>query len=366
MTVLLCALAVFGVACTDAPENRGRMDTSDVYTMEVGQDSSLEKGRTFSETNSSRTETFTFTRASDVQSFRYRAYYDGTYKFHVEPACKFEVYVHSGSIVTDWWQEAPCDQDLSAGYEYTIEVRVTTTEHLNEPINLVITTPNTSTKDITGCYSFVDDYTGDLEYYTFTAPRAGKYKFTIKDVNAMDFLNSNGKVIDYTGWDSWSKELSKGYQLTIKIKRMDFKSGKLYGYVEYPPEDIDVTDIVAQHGIVAFKFTPMWAEQSVNLVISPSASKSYTISNGDVGVQEIVSQSFFGSVDYLYSTMLNYARVNYQLGDKKPGEDGILTTTLQSGEKAKITLKAESKLDEKERWLTICEKGTEKTYLPYE
>ena len=366
MSVLFCVIIVLGSACSGSPENRGRLDMEGVHVMEIGQDSTLETNRTFGESKKTTTETFTFTRANDVQSFRYRAYHNGTYKFHVEPACKFEVYVHSGSIVTDWWQEAPCDKDLSANYEYTIEVRVTTTDHLNQPINLIITTPNLTDQDITGCRSFVDDYNGDLEYYTFTAPRDGKYTFTIKGVNAMDFLNSNGTVIDYTGWDSWSKEMTKGYKLTIKIKRMDFNKGKLYGYIEYPTEVIDVTDVLEEHNLVAFKFTPMWAGQSVDLVIKPSESKSYTISNTDVGVQEIVSQGCFGEVDYMYSTMLNYAKITYQLGDNKPGSNGIITTNLQSGEQAKIMVTAESKLDEKERWLTICKKGAVKEYLPYE
>lgn len=343
-------------------EKRGPLDTTDVNFMGLGGYESLETARTFSEKKSFSEQTFTFKSKADVQSFRYRAYHTGTYTFSVDPNCDFSVYVHGGNLITDWFEKTPCTYDLNANYEYTIEVKLNDEAYLNQPIKLRVTTPNTSEQNITGCRSFVDDWTGETEYYTFTAPADGKYSFTIKNNGQMKIINK-GKVIDYTGWDTWSHEFKKGATITIMLNYMHDKSVKtVYGYVKYPSETIDITSMVNENPALALKYEPLWEKREVKLTLSPSQTTTYVISNTDIGVTKTLEKSVIGHSKEYYNCEEGYGIVPLKV-EHWNVERGEQTITVQAGETATIIINGvDEKSLNKDYYITIFTKGTEKSY----
>ncbi len=347
-------------------EKRGPLDTTDIPTVGLGGYEELETKRTFSEQKSYTEHSFTFESTSDVQSFRYKSYHTGTYTFSAEPNCDFSVYVHGGNIVTDWFEKTPCTYDLNANYEYTIEVKLNDSSYTNTPITLKVTTPNTSEQNITGCRSFVDDWTGETEYYTFTAPIAGKYTFTIKNNGMVNMIN-NGKVVDYTGWDTWSKEFKKGATMIIELERMFNKDVKtVYGYINYPTETIDITSMVEENPAVALKYEPLWEKREVILKLSPRETTTYVISNTDVGVTGILESNGIGHSNMRYKCDEGYGIVPMYVGEWHV-ESGSQTITVKAGETATIKISGvDAKNLDKEYYITIFEQSIEKAYKPDE
>lgn len=373
MKRLLCLIISLMLVCCSLAscsmvkeEKRGQLDTTNVPTVDLGGYESLEAKRTFSDKRSFSEYSFTFKSTSDVQSFKYKAYHTGTYTFSVEQNCDFSVYVHGGNLVTDWFEKAPCTYDLNANYEYTIEVKLGDSSYLNTPIKLKVTTPNTSVQNITGCRSFVDDWTGETEYYTFTAPVAGKYTFTIKNNGQVNMIN-NGEVVDYTGWDTWSKEFKKGATMIIELERMHRKDIKtVYGYVQYPTETIDITSIVKENPSVALKYEPLWADREVILTLSPSETTTYVVSNTDVGVRRTLEKRAIGGTSEYFYADEGYGIVDMYV-ENYHVERGSRTITVQAGETATIKIcGVDEKSLDKEYYITIFEQDIEKTYKPVE
>ena len=358
LPLLLC-LCLLLPGCGKGEDQRGRLDTTSIPVVEIQQEA-LEVKRTFSSEKSSSTQTFTFSSASDVQSFRYCAYYTGTYTFTA--TCGLSVYVHGGNLVTDWFEAVPCTYDLKANYEYTIEVKLNDAACVDQPVTLTVTTPNISEQSITGCRSFEDTWTGEDEYYTFVAPRAGKYSFTIEGVGEMEII-SNGKVIATTGWDTWSKEFPKDGKITIHIKYMQSKSTtKVLGSITYPPEVIDITDVLEENPCVVLKYKPQHEEQDLVLEFTLPQTKKLLFSNTDVGVQWFVEGGLFGSDQKQYRCTEGYGILNCRIGERELSGDYIMTATA----KEKYTISIKTEADGKEYYLTVFSPDAVKTYLPYE
>ena len=148
----------FLLASCAPEETRGELDKTNITVLEVGMDSSLIKEKVFSSETSKLHYSFRFGSTIDVQSIRFRAYYDGKYKFNMADGYKASIYAHTGSITTDFWEDLPCEQSLKAGYEYTIEIKIHNASDVNKDLTLEVETPATNTKDISDCISFVDDY----------------------------------------------------------------------------------------------------------------------------------------------------------------------------------------------------------------
>ena len=332
---------------------------TDVPVIEVGNDDSLEQNRIFSEQKISSDKVFTFSSLADVQSFRYQAYYTGTYTFTADPACGLSVYVHGGNIITDWFEATPCMYDLNANYEYTIEVKISNEAYIGTPIALTISTPNLSEQIITGCRSFSDTWTGETEYYKFVAPRTGEYTFTIQNVGRMNII-SGDKVIDYTGFDSWTREIQAGGAITIEIERMH-SSGtqKINGSIKYPPVTLDITELLEENSCIALKYTPMWKDWPLTLEFSLSEEKSLVISNTDVGIQCIS-----GRRDPLFDCLAGYGIVECRIDGVKL--ENSRTIVAKQGEKRTLVLSGLSDMnDEKEYYITIFASDTAKSYLDY-
>ena len=358
MALLVTSLASCSIL--GAGGNRGALDMTDIPVIEVGNDESLEQNRTFSEQKISSDRVFTFNSTADVQSFRYKAYYTGTYTFTADPNCGLSVYVHGGNIITDWFAATPCTYDLNANYEYTIEVKINDEAYVGTPVTLVVSTPNLSEQVITGCRSFADTWTGETEYYTFVAPRTGEYTFTIENVGRMNII-SGGKVIDYTGFDSWTREIKAGGAITIEVERMHTSgTQKINGSIKYPPVTIDITELLEENSCIALKFTPMWKDWPLTLEFSLSETKSLVISNTDVGVQSV---SGMGR-DPRYDCLSGYGIVECRIDGIKL--DSYRTIVAKQGEKRTLTLSGLSNVnDGKEYYITIFASDVTKSYLDY-
>ena len=368
MKKLSCLILIIALLITSLPscgmfgaeEKRGGLDLTNVPVIEVGNDETLEQNRTFTEEKISSDRVFTFSSLSDVQSFKYQAHYTGTYTFTADPACGLSVYVHGGNIITDYFKETPSTYDLNANYEYTIEVKISSEAYINTPVTLTVSTPNLSEQIITGCRSFSDTWTGETEYYTFVAPRTGEYTFTIQNVGRMNII-SGGKVIDYTGFDSWTKEIKAGGKITIEVERMHTSGEqKINGSIKYPPVTLDITELLEENSCIALKYTPMWKDWPLTLEFTLSSNKSLVISNTDVGVQ-CVSKT--GS-NLNFDCLAGYGIVDCKIDGIKL--ENARTIVAKQGEKRTLLLSGLSDVnDGKEYYITIFASDVIKSYLDY-
>ena len=357
--LILITFSFLLVSC--APEEtRGELDKTNITVLEVGMDSSLIKEKVFSSETSKLHYSFRFGSTIDVQSIRFRAYYDGKYKFNMADGYKASIYAHTGSITTDFWEDLPCEQSLKAGYEYTIEIKIHNASDVNKDLTLEVETPATNTKDISDCISFVDDYVkGELMYYTFVAPTAGKYTINIPNSSNIKIYNGDGKYLEQTGWGKWSSEFAKGAMVKLEVK-MKSDITKVTGTVEHPGPVVDISEQLLEKGCLILKYTPMYADEIVKLQINVSENTPIVVSNRDVGVQVKGSNSTQKS---------GYGIVHFRMGDgswvTNFGE-GEHYTTVEPGTTATIEMKYSAIPKENEYYLTVFLQSVEKVYLPYE
>lgn len=361
---LIVAVCCFTLAFSGCfgKEKRGELDRTDIHVVTVGNEKDLIRNKAFTKNGAEETKIFNFSNKL-VQLFKFRARYDGTYTFKVEPECKMSIYIHSGNIVTDWWQELPCKQELYGGLEYSIEVKLGDEAYLNQDLQMKITTPPTDDKDISDCVSFVDDYTkGDVMYYNFTAESKGKYTFGINDFVGEGTIEiwENGRCFNYTGWGEISKSFTAGEQVTYKIKPDSYSKTTISGYVKRPPITEDITEALNEKGCLILELKPVFKEQIMKIgLIAGNEPIDITLSCIDVGVK-------YDGRDYHF--LNGYGLAIYKKGDTwyyMTNDYEEVDYTVEAGKTLEIELKIPSYHNGNSYFLTVFKKGVEKHYLEY-
>lgn len=345
-------------------EKRGALDTSGVEVVDLWQNVVYEENRTFKDSREVSKRTFVFDSNVDVEVFRFRAYHTGTYTFSSQSGAGLKVYVHGGNIITDFFKPTPTTYDLTANYEYSIELIITEESFAGQEVVLEITSPNVSEQNITGCMSFVDDWTGETEYYKFVAPVAGEYSFTILNNGSFDVL-SGGKVIATTGYSTWSKELPKNGEITIKLKYMHRDEYKtVYGYVSYPNIEVDITEQLKENDVVALKYVPKVKNQSIFATFSCNEDTHYKGSIVEVGVQ--MHKPVGGAKTY--TAQEGYGIITCKIGKNEfsKSKSTQMDIRAKASEKYSIEIVGQKEVDNKtEYYLVLYKNGTTLKYLDY-
>lgn len=342
-------------------EKRGRLDTADIPVIELGDEDGLLKDKTFTSSATYGMYDFTFASSADVKLFKYRAYYNGTYNFSVYPACDVSIYIHSGNIITDWWQELPCKHDLNKGLEYSIEIRLNDGEQANKELSLRIDTPSTETKDISDCYNFIDEHVqGETAYYSFTAVRDGKHYFTFNGFDGKGRVKvfKNNQQISDTAWATTSIDLKTGESVAVQVTPPKSYAQSIYGIVKHPAPTVDITEKLKEKQCVILKLTPVYEEHGVIIKVrAGDGDETYQISKWDVGAQ------LDGGRPEL---MAGYGELDFKIGDSWRGNrDGAQNLFVDGGSSATFEIKGPSKVDDKKYYLTVFKNGVDKTYHEY-
>lgn len=356
--ICLCSCSLFG-----PKDYRGELDVTNLDIVDIG-NSDLKMNKTFSNSTESSSFNFIFSSANDVQSFKYRAYYSGTYKFTSNVSLL--VYVHSGSIITDWFQPTPCSENLEKNYEYTIEVKLNNDVFVNESVTLTIETPTTNKKDISDCATFKDIcYGGDILYYSLTTTYEGKHSVYFNNFvgNGEISYIYNNKESGNNAWGNIEFNAKANITVTIKVKVYGDKSKlkSISGYVVHPIQPLDVTNLVQEKGIVVFKVKSYFKDQEIQLKIQPSKSLSIICSNADVGCQAEIYSS-----RNTYTYFKGYTYCKFKVHDSIIQGAAEENKSIHEGESAIISIWGPSKMtDNEQRYFTISLRSYKKQYLDY-
>ena len=353
ITLLLSLLLLYGCSGTN---KRGALDISDVPVLEVDSNEGLAENKSFTRESSKTMHDFVFDKASDVQSFKYRAYHNGTYKLTSYPAGALSFYTHTGNVVTDFWENTPSTEELERGREYIVEVKLTDAKYVGQEVTLVVETPNTAVKDISNCASFTDETyeKGELLYYTFTAPSTGEYTFTIENNSKVE-MYKNGEQFDSTGWDTWSLELKQDTTVEFKVE-MDtrYVSDTVRGSVEHPTREIDITELMKEKGCLAIKCITYSESQELIFTLKYTSRNSVTVSGADVGIQ--MSGGELIPAD-------GYTAVDFKSGSNNAWRKDENVYAIQKDKTIKVTVKKSDVT--RDGYITFFYSAADKSYLPF-
>ncbi len=359
--VAVAAITLSGCFLFEGGEKRGQLDTTGIPVIELGKEETLIRDKAFTASGKIELYDLEFESAAQVKLFRYKAYYNGTYNFSVTPACNVSIYAHTGNIVTDWWEKLPCKQDLYAGLEYSIEIKLNDSAYVGKPLKLKVETPSTQTKDISDCVSFSDEYVkGEKAYYSFTATRNGEHSFTFNGFNGfgrMKYYKNNQQILD-TAWATKSINLKKGDNLTIEVTPPKDYNKKIYGIVQQPAIATDITETLKESGCVILEIKPVFYDQQILFSISADEQTQYYVSNAEVGVQ---------CKGKKHSLLHGYGATAFKTGDSwvNNGNLAYRTLTINGGTSATVKINGPGKNDDRKYFLTVWKVGTEMRYLDY-
>lgn len=362
--VLFVAFAIFVFTlywCFGRVVNRGVLDTTDIPVANIGEEADLIRNKTFAKNTEEQTQDFYFSTIL-VQSFKFRAMYDGTYTFSVQPEGALSVYMHTGNLITDWWQELPCIQPLYGGLEYTIEVKLNDTSYLNQNLQIKIVSPPTNTKNISDCVSFTDPYTkGDIMYYDFTATRDGEYTFRFADFLAKGDIRAwkEGRRLTNTAWGGWSKKFTVGEHIRFEIEPYsNYNKPTLEGFILHPPLIEDISEAFNEKNCLILDMKPVSGDDQI-MFVSLTASNSpldIVISAHDVGKKEERKNQYF--------TVKGYGTPYFKIDDKWYNDDSV-DYSLGEGDTLTIEIKVQHYESTTHFCLFIYEKSVERTYLEF-